>query len=112
LQEYPRRFPIDAQATMRSDESGEPEQEKYYGELSVHVDAQATGTLTITPELGSVDETTATAAMTAPLTQARTRVNRIGTGNTMVLNIANAELNVDAAIYGYEIDPVNEVGRR
>lgn len=105
-------FPIDAQATMRGDEMEDPEQEKYYGELSVHVESQTTGTLTITPELGSVDETTATAAMTAPLTQARTRVNRIGTGNTMVLNFDNAELNVDAAIYGYEIDPVNEVGRR
>lgn len=105
-------FPIDARATMRGDELENPEQEKYYGELSVHVETQDSGTLTITPSLGSVDEVTATAAMTAPLTQARTRVGRIGTGNTMVLDFQNAELNVDAAIYGYEVDPVNPIGRR
>lgn len=105
-------FPIAAQATMRSEESEAPEQEKYFGELSVHVETQTTGTLTVTPALGSVDETTDTAVMTAPLTQARTRVGRIGTGNSMVLDFQNAELNVDAALYGYEIDPVNEIGRR
>ena len=105
-------FPIDYQVTMRSEEMGEPEQEKYFGELSVHVEPQTTGTLTITPELGSVDETTATAAMTAPLTAGRTRVGRIGTGNSMVLNFENDELNVDAALYGYEVDPVNPIGRR
>jgi hypothetical protein len=105
-------FPIEAQLTMRGDEQENPEQEKYYGELSVHVEPQTSGTLTITPALGSVDEATDTAVMTAPLTQGRTRVGRIGTGNTMTLDFQNAELNVDAAIYGYEVDPVNEIGRR
>lgn len=105
-------LPIAARATMRSDELESPEQEKYYGELSVHVEAQNAGTLTITPSLGSVDEVTATAPMTADLTQARTRVGRVGNGNSMVMDFQNAELNVDVALYEYEIDPVNEIGRR
>jgi hypothetical protein len=104
--------PIDFHVTVRGDEQGEPEQEKYYGELSVHVKAQDAGTLTITPELGSVDETTPTAEMEADMTIARTRVGRIGNGNTMVMDFTNDEINVDTAIYGYEVDPVNAVGRR
>ncbi len=105
-------FPIDFQVTMRGEEMEDPEQVKYFGELSVHVEPQDSGTLTITPALGDVDETTATAAMTADLTQARTRVGRVGSGNSMVLDFTNSELDVDVALYGYEVDPVNPVGRR
>lgn len=105
-------FPIDFHVTVRSEEMDEPEQEKYFGELAVHVEPQATGTLTITPELGDVDVTTATAPMTADLTIARQRVGRIGSGNSMVLNFENDEIDVDAAIYGYEVDPVNPIGQR
>lgn len=105
-------YPINARASVRTETMGEPEQEKYFGELSVHVKPQTGGTLTITPELGSVDETAPTAAMTAPLTQGKTRVGRIGTGNAMVMDFQNAELNVDAAIYGYEVNPVNPIGQR
>jgi hypothetical protein len=104
--------PIDLSVTVRSEEMGEPEQEKYFGELAIHVEPQDSGTLTITPELGSVDETTATAPMTADLTVARQRVGRIGTGNSMVLNFDNAEVDVDTAIYGYEVNPVNPIGQR
>lgn len=105
-------FGIGFNVQVRGEEMGEPEQEKYFGELAVHVEAQDSGTLTITPELGSVDETTATAAMSADLTLARQRVGRIGTGNTMVLNFENSEINVDAAILGYEVNPVNPIGQR
>lgn len=104
--------PIAFSAKVRSEESGEPEQEKYFGELAVHVETQPTGTLVITPELGSVDETTATAPLTADMRVARQRVGRIGTGNSMVLNFDNDELNVDTAIYGYEVNPVNPIGQR
>lgn len=105
-------FPIDLHVTVRSEEMDEPSLEKYYGELEVHVDPQATGTLDITPELGSVDETTATPVMEMDLTLGRQRVGRIGTGNSMVLNFENDELDVDAAIYGYEVNPVNIIGQR
>jgi hypothetical protein len=105
-------FPIDFSVKVRSEEMGEPEQEKYWGELAIHVETQDSGTLTITPELGSVDETTATAPMSADLTLARQRVGRIGTGNSMVLNFDNDELDVDTAIYGYEVNPVNPIGQR
>jgi hypothetical protein len=105
-------FPIDYKVTVRSEEMDEPEVEKYFGELAVHVEPQESGTLLITPELGAVDETTATAAMSMDLTKGRERVGRVGTGNAMVLNFENDELNVDAAIYGYEVNPVNPIGQR
>ncbi len=104
--------PIDFHVAMRGEEMEEPEQEKYFGELSVHVEPQASGTLTITPALGDVDETTPTDPMTADLTQARTRVGRVGSGNSMVMDFTNNEVDVDVALYGYEIDPVNAIGRR
>lgn len=105
-------FPITYKVTVRSEEMGEPEQEKYWGELAIHVETQDTGTLVITPEVGSVDETTPTAPLSADMTLARQRVGRIGSGNSMVLNFENDELNVDTAIYGYEVNPVHPIGQR
>jgi hypothetical protein len=106
-------MPIDAHAAVRGEEMGEPEQEKYWGELAIHTQVQGAGaTLTITPELGDVDETTPTTPMTADLTKARQRVGRIGSGNSMVMDFTNNQINVDTAIYGYEINPVHPIGQR
>lgn len=109
-------FPIDLLATVRGEEMDEPEQEKYFGEMSIHLEPQETpGTLVITPSLSSIDEAddpVATAPLQADVQVARQRLGRIGTGNSMILDFENSDINVDTVIHGYEIDPVNVIGRR
>lgn len=93
---------------------GTPERESYFGELSVWGEAQATGSMTITPTVGELSGSGAivTDPMTFDLTESRQRVGRIGSGKHASLVFEHDTVNEPVVLYGYTIDPVNPTGRR
>lgn len=105
-------FPVALSAETKRHDAKEPDLEKYFGEVSVMTKKQTGGTLSVTPKLGDEDEETTQVAMSHPMVRSRSRLGRIGVGKGTTLTFANNELNRDVAIEGYEIDPINLVGRR
>lgn len=96
----------------QSFDMGEPDKEKYFGELSVNAKVQTAGSVTITPAVGAEDQETAGAPFTLDETNGRQRLGRIGIGRSATLEITHDTVNEDVVIYGLEIDPVHRVGRR
>lgn len=105
-------LPIDTHVEVKSQDMNEPEQDKYFGELSVLGKAQPAGNVTITPTVGDIDGATASAPFTYDMTLGRQRLGRLGVGKQLVLAFDHDVVNQDVEIYGYEVDPVNIVGRR
>jgi hypothetical protein len=96
--------------TKRHD-AGEPDDTKYWGELSMIGEAQASGTITIEGSVGDLN-----APMSYfdqwDLTLGRQRLGRLGVGAFCQLRFRNDELDVDTRIAGYEIKPIETKGRR
>ena len=93
---------------------GEPELEKYWGELAISQALQpTTGNLTITPVVGEIDDNTVPQApFTVNPTVSYQRLGRLGRGKRASLIFNENTLNQDVVIYGYEIDPISIIGRR
>jgi len=89
-----------------------PEDEKFFGEMSIMGQVQDAGTLTVTPSVGEMDEMTATTAMSYDMTKSRQRLGRIGVGKAMQLVMENSTIDQDVVLRGYTIDPVTLIGRR
>ena len=99
---------------LETKKHGDPEHESYFGELSVWGEAQATGSLSITPIVG---ELSGTGAITGPsftldLTQSRQRLGRVGSGKHASLVFEHSATDEPVVLYGYTIDPVSPTGRR
>lgn len=105
-------YPIDFDVKTRSLVGDSQEQAKYYGELSVYHQRQDAGELTVTPSLGPLDEEVDQTPFTSDMTRGRRRLGRIGVGESMALEFENNVLNQDVVLEGFEIDPVDNVGRR
>lgn len=105
-------FPIDLSVKTTRMAAKEPDLEKYFGEVSVMTKKQDAGTLTVTLSAGDEDAETARATYAHDLTKSRERLGRVGVGTGAILTFENNELNRDVAIEGFEINPVNIVGRR
>lgn len=102
---------IDFDVTGKFHSWGDPDRTHYFGELSVHSRIEAAGTLTITPRVGRLDAVEQP-AISHDLTLGRQRLRRIGVGPMAQLRFRNNENNQRVELYAYEIDPVNELGRR
>ncbi len=94
-----------------------PDLDKYFGEISVLQKAYPTGTIQVTSRVGDLQSTNPVRpirTITQNVSQAlpRTRVGRVGSGKHAQLEIANSEVGQDVEIFGYEIDPVNVIGKR
>ncbi len=89
----------------------EADQNKYFGEISLMGRAQTSGQVSVVSIVGELN---ATQAQTQyyDLTRNRHRLGRIGAGKHAQIELVNAEVGVDVEIFGYEIDPVNIIGRR
>ncbi len=92
-------------------DGGAPDDDKYFGELSMIGKAQTAGTLTITCRTGELDQTTST-TKSYTMTNSRQRISRIGAGKHTELEFTNSEVGQDVELYGYVIDPVHILGRR
>lgn len=90
---------------------GAPSVEKYFGQLTLLTDSQASGTLTVTPYVGNLDAS-AQATIAASLTVPRARYRRLGVGQLAKLRFQHSTVNEGCTLYGYEIAPVSIVGTR
>lgn len=95
----------------------DPDIDKYFGELSVFQKAFPTGTIQVTSRVGDLQSTTPvrpvrTIVQDCAQALPRTRLGRLGSGKHAQLEIANSEVGQDVELFGYEIDPVNPVGKR
>lgn len=89
----------------------EPDLDKYYGQLSMVGKAQSAGTTDIALSVGELNAT-ATSTLAWDMTNSRQRLDRVGTGKHVQLEITNDEIAQDVQVYGVEIDPVSILGRR
>ncbi len=121
-------IPISSLLRTKSHNLDEPDVEKYWGELSVNGKVQPSGDMSIVPLVGAVEApvtlTDATPIPTAavvytsstPLTyhmpNGRQRLPRLGVGRQLTLQFTHSTLNEEVMLYGYEVNPVNIVGRR
>lgn len=88
-----------------------PDIEHFWGQLSMLTKVEAAGTLTVTPTVGRLDSSAST-AITHTLTTGRELLRRLGDGALCRLRLRKNTVNQSATIYGYEIAPVFENGRR
>jgi len=86
-----------------------PDIEKVWLEPTIISKIQGSGTLTITPKVGSLAASAGT-AISHTLTLGRERLRRLGQGRFVQLNLSQAT-GVGCEIYGIEL-PFFEVGRR
>lgn len=103
-----------------------PADEKYFGELTVLTKPQTAaagqvpGALDVYTTVGDVDEKRKAKGdhlneqppFEADLTEGQNRLGRIGIGKACKLRFRNNQADVDVNLRGYEITPVNVVGRR
>lgn len=93
-----------------------PDIEHYWGQMSMLTKVEAAGTLTITPATGRLDTngavTPTQSTIAHTLTTGRELLRRLGDGPLLQLRFQQATVNVNATLYGFEINPVFENGRR
>jgi hypothetical protein len=90
---------------------GAPDQDKYFGELSVEGTAQAGGVLTVQTRTGELNQTR-TQAQQYNMRKSRQRLGRLGKGKHAQLEFTNNNIGEPVQLLGYEIDPVTLIGRR
>ena len=108
--------PITFDIIGKGHDLGEPDMDKYFGELSIIGKAQPSAgiiipTMQVISNVGEISDTTEL-IQNWDMTKNRQRLGRPGAGKTMQLEFKNDQVGVDATIYGYEINPVNILGRR
>ena len=77
----------------------------------VNVEVHDGGTITVTPKLGYTDAATSP-AITYTMSLGRQRLRRLGNGPMVQLNFRNNVAAQDCELWGYEIEPIFELGRR
>lgn len=87
-----------------------PDIEHHWGHLSVLTKAQ-TGALTITPYVGRLQALPGQAIL-HDMSKGREQLRRVGEGALARLRFRQAVVDQGCGLYGYEIDPVFEIGRR
>lgn len=102
---------IDFDVIGKFHSAGEPDRDKYWGQLSVFTKVEPGGTLDVLATRGRLDSTD-TQLMAHDLTTGRERLPRLGHGAMVQLRFRNAELNQRVELYGYEVDAVWDHGRR
>jgi hypothetical protein len=106
-----RFIPIAEDVTMCGHIAGNPDTEKFFGELSVFTAPEKAGTLRIDAVVGHIDEVVAPVSMTHDLTLPRERLERLGEGQLATLRFRNAELGQNVVLNGYSL-PYHETGKR
>lgn len=103
-------IPLMAQTKAHS--QGEPDLEKYWGELSMNGKQQTAGTVVISPLVGDLTALPPLTPFAYDMVNGRQRLPRLGVGKHVSLVMTHDVLNEDVMLYGYEINPVSIVGRR
>lgn len=103
---------IELRIEGKSHDLGEPDFDKFFGELSIIQNAEDDGTLQVTAVVGELEGDVVENEMESDLTKSRDRLPRVGQGKHAQLVFENDELDQPVELFGYEINPVNIVGRR
>lgn len=106
--------PIDFDVVTARHDAKMPDDEKYFGTLSVATKPQAAGTLLVTATVGEIDETRLPSdePFEYDMTEGRQSLGRIGVGKAFKLRFRNNVAGEDVNLRGYEIDTVNRIGKR
>jgi hypothetical protein len=103
--------PIAFDVVGKRHDNGTPDDDKYFGQLSMYGKVQPAGTLTITSKAGELEATTPLVQQ-YDMTKNRQRLGRLGVGKHVELEFENDVVGQDVNLYGYVIDPVHVLGRR
>lgn len=103
--------PISVRVKSIAHSMGEPDLEKYWGELSVNGKQQASGGMNVLPFVGDLG-VAAQPGLAYDMTAGRERLPRMGVGKHLSLEFDHATLNEEVMLYGYEVNPVSIIGRR
>ena len=103
---------IPVSAVTKAHAGGDPESEKVFGELSIWGKGQATGSITVTPSVGTLAGQVDLAPFDYDMTLGRHRVGRVGVGQHATLTFTHDTINEPVELYGYTINPVSVVDRR
>jgi hypothetical protein len=112
-------IPIDFDVVTAREDADSPDDEKYFGELSVSTKPQKRGIMDVYSTVGEIDELRGQKdddlndqpPQTYDLTKGRQRLGRIGVGKAFKLRFRNNRPGEDVQLRGYEV-PVKPVGKR
>jgi hypothetical protein len=102
---------IEVEAILCPIKAADPPTTTYYGMLTPEIDPQAGGTLAIYPTVGEPDDAEQ-AVMTHDMTDASATLGRLGYGRYLILRFYHNTINQVVQLLGFEVDPVNIVGKR
>ncbi len=89
----------------------EPDLDKYWGEFSMIGKAQTAGTLDIELSVGELNASP-TNNIAWNMTKTRERLPRVGAGKHVQVEFTESEVGQNVEMYGFEVNPVNLIGRR
>jgi hypothetical protein len=90
---------------------GEPDLDKYFGQLSIFGKGEAEGNMDVKVRTGELDSTHYK-SMTYNMSKSRQQLQRGGVGKHAELEFLHSTVGDEVEIYGYEFDDVHIVGRR
>lgn len=102
---------IEMEAILAPIKASDPPATTYFGHLTVEVDSQDEGTLNIYPTIGELSDSEQP-VMERDMSTATETLDRLGYGRFLKLRFYHNIANQIVQILGFEIDPVNIVGRR
>lgn len=102
---------IETEAITTPIKVSDPPEHAYFGTLNLEVAPQGGGTLSIYPIVGELDDAEGT-AFSHDLTDPSAGLGRLGYGRFLKLRFYHNTINQIIQILGFEVDPVNIVGRR
>jgi hypothetical protein len=102
---------IEVEAITTPIKANDPPAMAYFGTLSLEIEPQAAGTLSIYPIVGELNEAEDT-AFSHDLTDQSTGLGRLGYGRFLKLRFYHNTIEQIIQLLGFEVDPVNTVGRR
>lgn len=103
--------PIAFDAVGKRHDLDEPDQDKFFGEVSVLGVPQTTGVLQVKTIAGERNATR-TIIQNYDMRKPRQRLGRLGRGKHAQVELVNANVGEDVKVLGYEVDPVHLIGRR
>lgn len=102
---------IETEGILAPIRAADPPVTTYFGTLTTEVDPQAGGTLSVYPTVGELSESE-DAVMSHDLTLASSGLGRLGYGRYLKLRFFHNTIDQLIQLLGFEVDPVNIVGRR
>lgn len=102
---------IEVEATLAPIKVADPPVTAYFGTLTLEVEPQDTGDLLVYPTVGELDDDEAP-VLRHDLSTATAGLGRLGYGRFLALRFYHNTVDQIVQLLGFEVDPVNAVGRR